>query len=163
MNFFSDNHHLKFLFDSLELEKLAGLKEDNFKEKELYPYAPSDQQEAREGYRRVLELTGDIAANFIAPVSGEIDKEGNTLKDDGVIYSQHLKACMDVLSKADLMGFILPRRFGGLNLPTVIYTMAIDIVSRADASLMNVFGLQGIAETINVFASEEIKKKYLMV
>ncbi|MHC4084619.1 MAG: acyl-CoA dehydrogenase family protein, partial [Planctomycetota bacterium] len=26
---------------------------------------------------------------------------------------------------------------------------------------MNIFGLQGIAETINAFASEEIKQKYL--
>jgi len=39
--------------------------------------------------------------------------------------------------------------------------MAIEIVSRADAALMNIFGLQGIAETINAFASEEIKQKYL--
>ncbi|MHC4337543.1 MAG: acyl-CoA dehydrogenase family protein, partial [Planctomycetota bacterium] len=42
-----------------------------------------------------------------------------------------------------------------------VYSMAIEIVSRADAALMNIFGLQGIAETINAFASEEIKQKYL--
>jgi len=39
--------------------------------------------------------------------------------------------------------------------------MAIEILSRGDASLMNIFGLQGIAETISAFASEEIKEKYL--
>jgi alkylation response protein AidB-like acyl-CoA dehydrogenase len=39
--------------------------------------------------------------------------------------------------------------------------MATEIVSRADASLMNIFGLQGIAETINAFADEQIKQKYL--
>ena len=59
------------------------------------------------------------------------------------------------------MGFTLPYRFGGLNCPNLVYTMANEIVSRADASLMNIFGLQGIAETINAFASEEIKQKYL--
>ena len=37
--------------------------------------------------------------------------------------------------------------------------MANEIVSRADASLMNIFGLQGIAETINAFANEEIKQR----
>lgn len=161
MNFFSDNPHLKFLFDSLELERLAELKEDGFKEKSLFPYAPADSKEAREAYGRVLELVGDIAANFIAPLSAEIDKEGNTLKDGGVIYGKNIKACLEILGQADLMGFTLPRRFGGLNLPALIYTIAIDIVSRADASLMNIFGLQGIAETINAFASEEIKKQYL--
>ena len=59
------------------------------------------------------------------------------------------------------MGFTLPRRFGGLNIPTLVYSIAIEMVSRADASLMNIFGLQGIAETINAFASEELKQQYL--
>ncbi|MHC4575179.1 MAG: acyl-CoA dehydrogenase family protein [Planctomycetota bacterium] len=59
------------------------------------------------------------------------------------------------------MGFTLPYRFGGLNFPETVYSMAIEIVSRADAALMNIFGLQGIAETINAFGSEEIKQKYL--
>jgi alkylation response protein AidB-like acyl-CoA dehydrogenase len=59
------------------------------------------------------------------------------------------------------MGFTLPYRFGGLNCPSLVYTMATDIVSRADTALMNIFGLQGIAETINAFATEEIKEEYL--
>jgi alkylation response protein AidB-like acyl-CoA dehydrogenase len=59
------------------------------------------------------------------------------------------------------MGFTLPHRFGGLNFPNLVYSMANEILSRADASLMNIFGLQGIADTINAFASEEIKQKYL--
>jgi len=56
---------------------------------------------------------------------------------------------------------ILPHRFGGLNFPNFIYSMATEMVSRADASLMNIFGLQGIAETINAFADEQLKSKYL--
>ena len=59
------------------------------------------------------------------------------------------------------MGFTLPRKYGGLNCPTLIYTMATEIVSRADTSLMNLFGLQGIAETIYAFASDEIKDEVL--
>ena len=59
------------------------------------------------------------------------------------------------------MGFTLPRKYGGLNCPNVIYTMATEIVSRADCSLMNMFGLQGIAETINAFANDEIKDHIL--
>ncbi|MBI4582351.1 MAG: acyl-CoA dehydrogenase family protein, partial [Planctomycetes bacterium] len=66
-----------------------------------------------------------------------------------------------VLAQADLMGFTLPREFGGLNCPSLIYTMAIEMISRADASLMNIFGLQGIAETIYAFASDEIRGEYL--
>ncbi len=59
------------------------------------------------------------------------------------------------------MGFTLPRKYGGLNCPNLVYTMATEIVSRADCSLMNIFGLQGIAETINAFANDEIKNEYL--
>jgi hypothetical protein len=59
------------------------------------------------------------------------------------------------------MGFTLPRRYGGLNMPVLIYTIAIELVSRADASLMNLFGLQDIAETISRFADDDIKAKYL--
>ena len=149
MNFFTDNENIKFLFESLDLEKIARLKEGEFKE------------EIIEGYSKVLELVGDISANFIAPRAPEIDKEGNIYKDGHVIRGKNIEACIEILAKADLMGFTLPRRFGGLNFPTTIYTIAIDLVSRADASLMNIFGLQGIAETINAFASEEIKEKYL--
>jgi hypothetical protein len=35
--------------------------------------------------------------------------------------------------------------------------MAVEMISRADASLMNLFGLQGIAETIYAFASVRSK------
>jgi len=55
----------------------------------------------------------------------------------------------------------LPRRFGGLNFPNVPYIMAADIVSRADAGFVNIWGLQDCAETINEFASEEQKLAYL--
>jgi alkylation response protein AidB-like acyl-CoA dehydrogenase len=68
---------------------------------------------------------------------------------------------LEKLAQAEVMGITLPHRFGGLNFPNIIYSMTIEIVSRADASLMNLFGLQGIAETINFFATEEIKQEYL--
>jgi alkylation response protein AidB-like acyl-CoA dehydrogenase len=59
------------------------------------------------------------------------------------------------------MGFTLPRKYGGLNCPILIYTMASEIVARGDCSFMNLFGLQGIADTIYAFASDEIKDDYL--
>jgi alkylation response protein AidB-like acyl-CoA dehydrogenase len=87
---------------------------------------------------------------------------GNTLNEDGLVtYAKGTRENLEKLAQAEVMGFTLPHRFGGLNFPETVYTMAIEIVSRADASLMNIFGLQGIAETINAFASEEIKQQYL--
>ena len=82
-------------------------------------------------------------------------------KDGVVTYARGTREALKALSGADLMGFTLPRRYGGLNLPTILYTAAIEMVSRADAALMTIFGLQDIAETINSFASEDQKQRYL--
>jgi len=160
-NFFLDNEDILFHFSNTDLEGLASLQEDGFKDASLFDYAPANAPEAVDGYRRTLEVVGEVAANIIAPRSEEVDREGNVLEGGKVRYARGIAESLKVLSRADLMGFTLPRRFGGLNFPNLIYTMAIEIVSRADASLMNIFGLQGIADTINAFASEELKAKYL--
>jgi alkylation response protein AidB-like acyl-CoA dehydrogenase len=90
------------------------------------------------------------------------DRVGNVLNEDGsVSYAPAIAEALERLSQADLMGFTLPYRFGGLNCPQFVYTISNEVVSRADASLMNIYGLQGIAETINAYADEEIKEAVL--
>ena len=160
-NFFTDNSDILFYFKHGNLEEVADYQEYDYADAKKFDYAPKDAKDATDSYYRVMEEVGDISANFIEPRSEIIDREGNTYHDGEVDYSPSMAECIERLGKADLMGFTLPRRFGGLNFPNLIYTMAIEVVSRADASLMNIFGLQGIAETINAFASEEIKQEYL--
>ncbi len=161
-NFYSDNEDIKFLFRHIDLRPLAALQEEGFRFAGESDYAPADADEAIENYEMVLTSLGQLAAEFIAPRAEEVDKEGNTLNPDGsVSYAKGIRESLEKLAQAEVMGFTLPYRFGGLNFPNLVYTMAVEIVSRADASLMNIFGLQGIAETINAFASEEIKQKYL--
>ena len=163
-NFFTDNEDIQFLFDHIDLAEIAAAQEDGFVPGDGpgSEYAPVDAADAIDNYRRILTIVGDIAANRIAPRAAQVDGEGNTLNEDGTVtLHPGVRANLKALAQADLMGFTLPRRFGGLNCPNLIYTMAIEIISRADASLMNIFGLQGIAETINAFASEEIRQEYL--
>jgi hypothetical protein len=161
-NFFRDNDDIQFLFKHLDLETLAGYTEDGFKYAGQFDIAPANAAEARKNYELVLDALGQLSAEFIAPRSESIDREGNTLNPDGsVSYAKGLAESFKAMAKMDVMGFTLPYRFGGLNFPATIYSIAIEIVSRADASLMNIFGLQGIAETINFFADEDIKKQYL--
>ena len=163
-NFFLDNEDIQFLFDHIDLAELARVQEDDFADARQHniDYAPLDEADAIDNYRRILEISGDIAANIIAPRAEQVDAEGHTLNADGTVTLHPFVADnIRVLGQADLMGFTLPRKHGGLNCPNLIYTMAIEIVSRADASLMNIFGLQGIAETINAFANDQIKDEYL--
>jgi len=161
-NFFTDNDDIQFLFRHINLEKQAEICEEDFRFSRDFESAPADAAEAIQNYRMVLDALGQLSAEFIAPRAEDIDRQGNTLNEDGsVTYSAGTRESLDKLGQAEVMGFTLPHRFGGLNFPNLIYTMAIEMVSRADASLMNIFGLQGIAETINAFASEEIKQHYL--
>jgi len=161
-NFYTDNNDIQFLFKHIDLAALAALCEENFKFASQFDYAPADAAEAIRNYDMVLDSLGALSAEFIAPRAEQTDRQGSTLNPDGTVsYAPGIAESIDKLAKAEVMGFTLPHRFGGLTFPNLIYTMAIEIVSRADASLMNIFGLQGIAETINVFASEEIKQKYL--
>ena len=124
-------------------------------------YAPINYEDAKENFRRILEITGDIAANYIAPRSAGIDDEGAVFKDGKVHYAKGTQESLDLLSKAELMGMILPREYGGLNFPTTIYMIAVEMISRADASLMNIFGLQDIGRTIAEFGSIEQKQEFL--
>ena len=160
-NFFTDNEDLLFHFGFWDMKACAALKENGFADAGKFPFAPADADDCVDNYRRALEVTGEIAADYVAPRAEQIDREGNILEDGRVRLNPRMAENLKKLAQADLMGFTLPRRFGGLNIPTLVYSMAIEMVSRADASLMNIFGLQGIAETINAFASEELKSRYL--
>jgi len=162
-NFYTDNADIRFHLDHMNLEPLIRLRERDFEDAGRYDYAPADAADAMDSYRRVLDLAGGIAGDAIAPLSPGIDTEGSHLSagEGCVKYAAGIRKALQALSQADLMGATLPRRYGGLNFPGIIYAMATEMISRADASLMNIFGLQGIAETINMFASEEQKAAYL--
>ena len=160
-NFFKDNEDILFLLDNIDISQLITLREKNFIEKDKYDYAPSDVEDAVLNYKLALEVLGDICANTIAPMARDVDLEGASFKNGRVEYAKGTKEALKSLSQAEFMGFTIPRRYGGLNFPKTIYSLAIEMVSRADASLMNLFGLQEIADTIYRFGSEEQRKKYL--
>ncbi|MGD9126864.1 MAG: acyl-CoA dehydrogenase family protein [Planctomycetia bacterium] len=160
-NFFTDNEDIQFLFNHIDMKSLAEIQE-RLAENGDADYAPKDADDMVDNYRLALEIIGEVAGETIAPNAEQVDEEGNTLNDNGTVTLHPLvQENLDRLSQADMMGFTLPRKYGGLNCPNLIYTIATEIVSRADASFMNMFGLQGIAETVNAFASQDIKDEVL--
>ena len=160
-NYFLDNTDIQFNFDFMDLAGIAELQEDGFSG-DRAPHAPQNAEDAVDNYRRILEIVGQVSGDVIGPNAETIDREGNTLNDNGTVtYHPLVQENLDRLSQADMMGFTLPHKYGGLNCPCVVYTMATEMISRGDGSLMNLFGLQGIADTINAFADEEIKDEIL--
>jgi len=161
-NFYRDNDDIQFLFRHTDVAGSASVCEEGFKFAGEFDYAPADADEAIQNYDMVLDSLGQLSAEFIAPRAEDVDRQGNVLNEDGTVTrAKGIAETLEKMAQAEVMGFTLPHRFGGLNFPNIIYSMAIEMVSRADVALMNIFGLQGIAETIDAFASEEIKQKYL--
>ncbi|MEA3286511.1 MAG: acyl-CoA dehydrogenase family protein [Candidatus Marinimicrobia bacterium] len=160
-NFFTENQDIQFQFNRIDLEKIIKIREHDYSETAKYPFAPRNYEDARDNFRRILEVVGDISGNFVAERAREVDELGSTFADGKVTYAKGLEEDMHRLNQAGLMGFLLERKYGGLNLPISLYVFAIEMVSRGDASLMNLFGLQDISETIENFASDEIKAEYL--
>jgi hypothetical protein len=161
-NFYTDNEDIQFLFHYFDIPRIAAIMEEDFAYAKQFDFAPVDAADAVDNYQRILTALGELSADLIAPTAENTDQVGSVLNPDGsVTYAPGIAGALHRLGQADLMGFTLPYRFGGLNCPNLVYTMGNEIVSRADAALMNIYGLQGIAETINAFAGEDIRQEYL--
>ena len=160
-NFFTDNTDLLFQFENLNIEDIVELTENFYEESLKYNYAPTNYADAIENYRKILEIVGDIAGNFIEPRAAKVDEEGIKIENGKVVYAQGTQENLKQLVDAELMSVEFQREYGGLNFPKTIYLMMVEIVSRADASLMNIFGLQDIAMTIQKFGDEDQKRKFL--
>ena len=160
-NFFLDNKDLHYHLSHPLMRKIVELKERNFADAALYDYAPQNFEDAMDSYLRVMEIIGGVCADVIAPNAEGVDHEGPRVVNDRVEYASGTVENMKAVNAAGLSGLTLPRRFNGLNFPLLCFVMANEMVARADASFENIWGLQDCAETLNEFASEEQKMKYL--
>ncbi len=160
-NFFTDNEDLKFHFNRLDLKEILEIQEDNYEQKKKFDYAPENYEDAMINLEKTLELVGDICGNKIAERAASVDEEGATFKDGKVTYAKGTIENLKDLAKADLTGMVLPREYGGLNIPLTIYMASAEIMARADAGLTNIFGLQDIADIIKKFGTEEQRQKYI--
>jgi len=156
-NFYIPNR--KFCLNQIDLKEVIADLENNYKgtdAKSLRSY-----EEAWQWYDQVLNNAGDLCANFIAPRAEEVDEKGAQFCDGVVTWAPETQENMKMLANAGYMGGTLERKYGGLNLPIVLNTVIVEMVSQADASLMNLFGLQDIAVTISKFGSQEQKDRVL--
>ncbi|MFW5890081.1 MAG: acyl-CoA dehydrogenase family protein [Marinilabiliaceae bacterium] len=160
-NFYTDNADLKFHLNHPLMKKIVALKENDFEDKDQFDYAPLDFEDAMDSYQKVLEIVGEISGDIVAPNAEDVDAEGPKIVNNEVVYANGTRENLDALVKAGLMGITLPRKYEGLNFPIVPYIMAADLVSRADAGFVNIWGLQDCAETINEYADEDQKQRFL--
>lgn len=161
MNNYKDTPELKARMNSPLMERIVELKENFYTEADKYDYAPADFADAMDNFERVLELTGSVCDEVIAPNAEAVDREGSHCSGGRVQYSAGTAQNLKVMHQAGMSGFGLPRQYGGLNMPVTVFSAVCEMISRADASFQNVWGLQSCADTINEFGSPEQKEKYL--
>lgn len=160
-NFYTDSPELKHYLNHPLMKRIVELRERDFVERDKYPYAPLNHEDAMDNYDKVLEIIGEICGDIIASNAESVDHEGPICENGHVRYAPGTEHNIDTCRKAGLMGMSMPRRFGGLNFPCVPYMIAADMVSRADAGFENLWALQDCAETIYEFGSEKQKQHYI--
>ena len=160
-NFYTDNKALQYHLRHPLMKQIVALRERDYTQSEKFDYAPLDFEDAMDSYERVLDIIGEVCGDIIAPNAKDVDLEGPHHENGRVRYAKGTEENLKALNQAGLMGITLPRQYGGLNMSSIPYIMAADMVSRADAGFVNVWGLQDCAETINEFANEDQKQRFL--
>ncbi|MGP1464049.1 Acyl-CoA dehydrogenase C-terminal domain-containing protein [Prevotella koreensis] len=160
-NYYSDHPELEFHLSHPLMKRVVELKEKGYADAKQFEDAPVNYEDAIENYKQILDITGDIAANVIEPNSESVDIEGPHLENKRMIYASKTFENLDVTRKAGLWGISMPRKYGGLNLPNITFSMLSEIISAADAGFQNIWSLQSCIDTLYEFGSEEQREKYI--
>ena len=161
MNYYTDHPEIAFHLNNPLMKRIVDLQERDYADKDTYADAPVNFEDAIENYKRLLDITGDVAANIIEPNSEAVDLEGPHLVDGRMQYASKTYENLDATRKAGLWGISMPRRFGGLNVPNIVFSMLSEVISAADAGFQNVWSLQSCIDTLYEFGSKEQQEKYI--
>lgn len=160
-NFYTDIPELKYHLNNPMMKRICELKERNYRDKDEFDYAPMDFEDAVDSYDKVLEITGEITGEIIAPNAQGVDEEGPHCADGRVDYASGTVQNLDAMVKAGLNGMTMPRQYGGLNFPITPYTMCAEIVSAADAGFGNIWSLQDCIETLYEFGNPDQHSRFI--
>ena len=75
-NFYTDIPELRFHLNNPMMERICELKERNYQDKDEFHHAPLNYHDAMDSYDKVLEITGEISGDIIAPNAEGVDEEG---------------------------------------------------------------------------------------
>jgi alkylation response protein AidB-like acyl-CoA dehydrogenase len=139
-NFFEDNDDLRFYVDKgVDWSELVALTEYEWRS----PGGPKDVGEAVDLYRSLLEALGSYAGDAIAPLARQLDTQKLRIEDGEVVHPAAMTEIFEGLQQMEVYGLCLPRELGGLNLPVLANNMAMEIIGRADVSVVAHYGFHG--------------------
>ena len=143
------------------MKRIVELKERNYEDQEHFEDAPVNYEDAIENYKRILEITGDVAANIIEPNSEAVDLEGPHLENGRMKYASKTIENIKATRQAGLWGLSMPRRYGGLNLPNITFSMLSEMIAAADGGFQTVWSLQSCIDTLYEFGTDEQRERFI--
>lgn len=115
----------------------------------------------RAAMREVLETAAQICAEQEPKLRAGWAQSAR-LENGRVVYPPHIAETLDKLRQAGLISFGVDEQYGGFGLPAFVSNVILQMVSRADAGLMTILGLQaGVAEDIQRYGSDALKQEWL--
>lgn len=160
-NYYTDHPEIAFHLEHPLMKRIVELKERNYEDQEHFEDAPVNYEDAIENYKRILEITGDVAANIIEPNSEAVDLEGPHLENGRMKYASKTIENIKATRQAGLWGLSMPRRYGGLNLPNVTFSMLSEMIAAADGGFQTVWSLQSCIDTLYEFGTDEQRERFI--
>lgn len=115
--------------------------------------------------RETLRVVLDTAADVCESIEGDARQgwdQAAELRDGEVVVPPHIAAGYEKLKETGLVSWGVSEQYGGADLPQFVTSIILQMVSRADAGLMTIVGLQaGVAEDIQKYGSEALKEEWL--
>ena len=71
-NNYIEHPELKFHLNNAMMERICQLKERDYRDKDEFDYAPQDYADALDSYDRVLQITGELTGEVIAPNAADL-------------------------------------------------------------------------------------------
>ena len=113
-------------------------------------------------FRSVLETTAALAESFERRAREEWEAEAELTDDGGAQPPAHIRDAYEQLREAGLVSLMVPDAYGGAALPGLLNGFYLEMISRADTSLMTVVGLQtGVAGDIEKYGDDALKEHWL--
>jgi alkylation response protein AidB-like acyl-CoA dehydrogenase len=157
-SFLTDNDDLLYyLGDGVDWAALAEATEYGFRTKDGFKTA----DEAREFYRDVAHMMGELFAKEIGPRAAQIDREDSHVEKGEAVEGSAMRAIFDAIRAADLHRLCIPRELGGLNAPLLLYFLGGEMIARGDVSCMTHFSFHGgMAMALLVYSIHEGTTKF---
>ncbi|EDM75368.1 acyl-CoA dehydrogenase [Plesiocystis pacifica SIR-1] len=152
-NFFEENDDLRWYFDhGIDWDPVVRATEWNFKAEDC----PESVAEAVETYRDFMTMIGEFVAEDIAPHWEELDTQHSELVDGEIVFGQRMQTIFDRIQELDLHWMTLPREFGGMQSPLLLYFLSAELMARGDQSVMTHHGFHGaMAMAMLIFSIRE--------